>query len=198
MKLVLLSVIAICGMVNHAVASPISDPLEISFETDQALYPLDTTKSDIKTQGFWYAQGDYLSPMTKGHKTGLKGAGVGARCYLSDLSALDISLHGLGNFYQKMGLLKADCLFYLNGASTKASPYIGVGMLGGLAKTTIFITEYSPNSKPRLVRETVTEDVITFESLIGFEIRNDKGSTQFVQLAYIPRNHLQLSVGFGF
>lgn len=197
MKTKIFAAIALCGILTYANAA-ISDRFNTRPDLDQPQLAPEITKPDVKTQGFWYAQGDYLSPVYKGHKIGLKGAGLGARCYLSELTSLDFSLHGMSNFCQKLGYLKADCLFYLKDTSSKARPYVGLGLLGGIVKTTFLITEYFENKTPRHTQQSIIEHIGNFESLIGFEIRNDKGGAQFVQLAYIPRNHLQLGIGFGF
>lgn len=129
------------------------------------------------------------------------GIALGYRMMNSKSTGSDFSIHVMRNACKEIHIAgKADHLFYLLGNTNVFSPYIGFGIIAGVAPE-----KQKPEFTPGLrydKKDELKDEYALFvngEVVMGVEFILNKTTSQFFELTYYAQSTtLQLSLGIGF
>ena len=128
------------------------------------------------------------------------GCAIGFRVSEGENSASDYSFHCMRNASKEFILAgKANHLFYIMEKKNTISPYMGFGLIFGVAPNHEKLTKLEQQYADRTAKELEYKLLMDGEVCIGIEYKVNSNTRQFFELTYFAHTTiLQLSIGLGF
>ena len=128
------------------------------------------------------------------------GMALGYRVSEGENSGSDYSFHVMRNASKEIIIAgKANHLFYILEKSNLFAPYVGFGLLFGVAPEQEKLTKLEHQYADRSKKELEYKLLMDGEVCIGIEYKVNSNTRQFFELTYYAHTEiLQLSIGLGF
>ena len=133
-------------------------------------------------------------------ETNTFGVALGYRVSEGENSGSDYSFHVMRNASKEIIIAgKANHLFYAMEKGNMFSPYIGFGLMFGVAPEHDVISKEDGHYVHRVSKELEYKGMMDGEVVVGFEYKLNSNTRQFFELTYFANTEiLQLSIGLGF